>query len=179
MKEAKVQMTTGKVRMCYVVLERPRAIMEGQEPKYSIRLLIPKTDEATVGKIKSAIKAVMQKAVMEKWGGSLPDNFKNPLRDGDLEAFTSDTYSGQYFINASSRMKPLVVDADKREITHLGEVYSGCYGRAVISLYAYSTSLQSGVGCCLLGIQKLAEGERLGSFITADAFDEGEISCLD
>lgn len=41
------QITTGKVRFSYCNLFTPRAVQEGATPKYSVTLLIPKSDKAT------------------------------------------------------------------------------------------------------------------------------------
>ena len=46
---------TGKVRFSYVNIFKSRSFREGQEAKYSICLLIPKSDEKTVRKIRKAI----------------------------------------------------------------------------------------------------------------------------
>ena len=49
------QITTGKVRFSYCNLFTPRAVQEGATPKYSVTLLIPKSDKATMQKIKAAM----------------------------------------------------------------------------------------------------------------------------
>ena len=41
------QITTGRVRFSYVNAFTPRAAQEGAQPKYSVTLLIPKTDKNT------------------------------------------------------------------------------------------------------------------------------------
>lgn len=51
------QITTGRVRFSYVNAFTPRAAQEGAQPKYSVTLLIPKTDKNTIAKIKAAIEA--------------------------------------------------------------------------------------------------------------------------
>lgn len=50
------QITTGRVRFSYVNVFQPRAI-EGGEEKFSVTLIIPKSDTKTVSKIKAAIEA--------------------------------------------------------------------------------------------------------------------------
>ena len=51
------QITTGRVRFSYVNAFTARAAQEGAQPKYSVTLLIPKTDKNTIAKIKAAIEA--------------------------------------------------------------------------------------------------------------------------
>ena len=91
---------TGKCRLSYAHLFKPQAIDEGTEPKYSVCLLIPKSDKGTLTKIKAAVEAAKQ-AGMSKWGGKIPNNLKTPLRDGDEERSDQPEYVGCYFLNAS------------------------------------------------------------------------------
>ena len=42
-----MKVLTGEVRLSYANLTTPRAAQQGGEPKYSVTLLIPKTDVAT------------------------------------------------------------------------------------------------------------------------------------
>src|SRR5690606_42061011 len=80
----------------------PRAVEDGQEPKYSVSILIPKTDKATLAKIERAIEAAKQQG-LSMWGGKVPANLKTPLRDGDTDRPDDPAYKGHYFINATSK----------------------------------------------------------------------------
>lgn len=132
------KVVTDKVRFSYVNIFRSRAFQEGQTAKYSICLLIPKEDKATVKKIRAAIEAAIQDGISSKWGGKKPGNLKLPLRDGDEErADEAPEYEGMYFLNANSTQKPGIVDKDLNEILDPDEVYSGCWGRASINFYAF------------------------------------------
>ena len=42
------------------------------------------------------------------------------------------------------------------------EVYSGCYAKVKVALFAYSASGNRGIGASLEVIQKVRDGERLG-----------------
>lgn len=122
---------TGKVRFSYVNIFKSRAFQAGQDAKYSVCLLIPKEDKATIKKIKAAIDAAVQDGISSKWGGKKPANLKLPLRDGDAErADEAPEYEGMYFLNCNSTQKPGIVDKDLNEILDPDEVYSGCWGRA-------------------------------------------------
>ena len=99
---------TGKVRASFVHVFEPQSI-NGSEPKYSCSLIIPKSDTDTVGKIREAIEKAKQEGV-PKWGGKIPPNLKLPLRDGDIDRPDDEAYANSYFINASSREQPGVVD---------------------------------------------------------------------
>jgi hypothetical protein len=168
------KVVTGKVRLSYAHLFKPVAISEGQEPKYSVCLLIPKTDKVTLKKIAAAIDAA-KTAGTSLWGGKIPSNLKTPVRDGDAERPDQPEYADHYFINASSKQKPGIVDKHLNEILDSSEVYSGCYARASINFFAYNQAGNRGIGCGLNNIQKVADGDYLGGRSRAeDDFDTWE-----
>ena len=117
---------TGKVRFSYVNIFKARAAMAGGDEKYSISLLIPKSDKVTIKKIEAAVEEAIQEGISSKWGGKRPANLKLPLRDGDTERDTPE-YEGCFFLNANSNQKPGIVDRDLMEILDPEEVYSGCF----------------------------------------------------
>lgn len=166
---------TGLVRFSYVNIFRSRAFRDGQKEKYSICLLIPKSDKATVKKIQDAISEATADGILSKWGGKQPKNLHTPLRDGDEErADESPEYEGMYFLNASSNSKPGIVDRDLNEILDPEEVYSGCWGRASIDFYAYDTNGNRGIAVGLNNIQKQKDGERLGGARASAESDFGD-----
>lgn len=173
MSETKV--VTGKVRLSYVNIFRSRSFREGQDAKYSVCLLVPKSDKATVKKIKTAIEAAIAEGTASKWGGKKPGKLWTPLRDGDDErADEAPEYKGMYFLNARSDQKPGIVDRDLNEILDPDEVYSGCWGRASINFFPFDNSGNRGVGVGLNNIQKLKDGERLGSARASAENDFGD-----
>lgn len=161
-----IKVVVGPVRFSYESVHEPRAMQEGATPKYSISLLIPKTDKETVDKVNNAV-AKSKEDNKEIWGGKIPAVLKGGLRDGDAEKPDDPAYKGMYFINANSLQKPGVVDADLNPILDRSEFYSGCYGRASISFFAYNTSGSKGIGCGLNNVQKLRDGDKLGGSSTA------------
>jgi hypothetical protein len=158
---AETKLTTGKVRLSYANIWKPKAMAEGQEAKYSVSLLIPKSDTKTVNAIKSAIKAAAEEAQHTKFGGKIPANLKTPLRDGDDERSDDPSYAGHYFMNCSSKSKPIIVDRRREQITDENDVYSGCFAHVSVNFYAYNTSGNRGVACGLGNIQKVADGDAL------------------
>lgn len=151
-------MITGKVRFSYANVFQPKAAMDGGEAKYSVVLLIPKKDTKMVEDIKKDIQAAIQ-AGKEKWNGKIPPSVKTPLRDGDEERPDREEFKGMYFVSASSKVKPQVVDRNLQPIIDTTEFYSGCYGRASINFYAYSVNGNKGIACGLGNLQKLDDGE--------------------
>ena len=166
---------TGKVRFSYVNIFKSHAFKDGQDAKYSVCLLIPKEDKATIKKINAAIEEAVQEGIASKWGGKKPANLKLPLRDGDDErADEAPEYEGMYFLNANSTQKPGIVDKDLSEILDPDEVYSGCWGRASINFYAFNTNGNKGVGVGLNNIQKLKDDTRLGAARASAESDFGD-----
>lgn len=166
---------TGKVRFSYVNIFRSRSFREGQDAKYSICLLIPKTDKVTIAKIRKAIDAEIEEGIASKWGGKKPKNLKLPLRDGDDErADEAPEYEGMFFLNANSDTKPGIVDKDRNEILDPDEVYSGCWGRASINFFPFDSKGNRGIGVGLNNIQKLQDGERLGAARASAEDDFGD-----
>lgn len=160
---------TGKVRFCYVNVFEPTAMNEGDTPKYSICVLIPKSDTATIDKIKKAIEAAKEagKAKLADKNGRIPANLKLPLRDGDEERPDDPAFEDHYFINANSMCQPSIVDRSLNPIMSRDEFYSGCYGRASINFYAFNVS-SKGIAAGLNNLQKLENGEMLAGGSTAE-----------
>lgn len=159
--QAPTKVVTAEVRFSYAHVFTPTAIDENSEKKYSTSILIKKSDKETLAKINAAIEAAKQENA-GKWGGKVPPNLRTPLRDGDIDKSDDPTYAGCFFMTASSKRKPTVVDASKQEIIDPSEFYSGCYGRASINFFGYAAAGNKGIGCGLNAIQKLRDGEALG-----------------
>ena len=155
-----MKIVTGKVRFSYANVFEPQSV-NGSEPKYSVSLIIPKSDKKTLDKINKAIE-VAKKEGVSKLGGKIPANLKTPLRDGDLDRPDDEAYANSYFINANSKVKPGIVDKDLQAIMDPTELYSGCYGRASIVFYAYNANGNKGIAAGLQNLQKLEDGEPLG-----------------
>lgn len=80
------KVVTGiNTRLSYANIWEPKSINGGKE-KYSVILIIPKSDTKTVTAIEQAIDAAIEEGI-GKFGGKKPNKaaLKLPLRDGDLE----------------------------------------------------------------------------------------------
>lgn len=154
--------------MNFVRVFEPEAF-NGGEPKYSVILSFDKDNEELLEKIEAAINECVEKAKASKYAGKLPKGFKVvELKDGD-DDYDSEGFPGQYTIKASSAYKPEVVKkatvmgkAQIVPITDEDEFYSGCYGYASVSFFAYDNGVSKGVTCGLNGVIKSRDGERLG-----------------
>lgn len=171
------KVVTGKVRFSFCHIFEPQAQQDGGEPKYSVTLLIPKSDTATLGKIKAAMEEARENFVKKNGANSLPAKPNHTMHDGDGVRDSGDPYGpeckGCYVITVTNKSKPVIVDAFRNPVTDPGEVYSGCYGRAAINFYGYTRSGKKGISASLLSIQKLHDGEPFGTVGSADDFDDG------
>ena len=158
---------TGKnTRFSYLNANEPKTPMGGGEPRYSVSLIIPKSDAVTVAKIRAAIQAAYEEGESKLKGNSkvLPDldSLKTPLRDGDLERPDDEAYKNSFFVNANSTTAPQIVDRSVQPILDRSEVYSGCYARVSVNFYAFNSTGNRGIACGLGNIQKVRDGEPLG-----------------
>lgn len=162
--------TGPDTRWSYANVWDPKSI-NGGAPKYSVSLIIPKSDTATLDRIRAAIQAAYEEgeSKLKGNGKSVPplSAIKTPLRDGDIERPDDEAYANSFFINANSSNAPGIVDADRQEIIDRSEVYSGVYGRASINLYAFNSNGNKGIACGLNNLQKIRDGEPLGGKSTA------------
>lgn len=157
--------TGVNTRWSYVNAWEPKSI-NGGTPKYSVSLIISKSDTKTLEKIRAAIQAAYEEgqSKLKGNGRSVPalSALKTPLRDGDAERPDDEAYANSYFVNANSGTAPGIVDADRNPILERSEVYSGVYGRASINFYAFNSNGNKGIACGLNNLQKIRDGEPLG-----------------
>ena len=175
MTNSKTKVVTGLVRLSYANVWEPKAVNEGATPKYSVSLIIPKSDKETIAKINAAIDAAIEEGV-GKFGGKKPNKaaIKLPLRDGDVEREDDEAYANSYFLNANSTTAPQIVDVKVQPILERSEVYSGVYARVSVNFYAFNSNGNKGIACGLGNIQKVRDGEPLGGKTNA-ADDFGSV----
>lgn len=164
---------TPECRLSYASsLYKPRAQSEGGEPKYGCTLIFPKTARVELEKQVLA-------AIVEEWG---PDKgpqmakaglIKSPFLAGDGKEArnkkTGEIHPGMgadvFFIRVSSNKDrpPAVRWKDPNTQETEQNVYSGCYGKAVINAYTWDHPANGkGVSFGVHMFQKLRDGERLG-----------------
>jgi len=173
-----VKQTTSKVitgkntRWSYANVWEPKAI-NGGVPKYSVSLIIPKDDTVTIEKIKIAIQIAYKEGEGKLRGNAkqVPalTAIKTPLRDGDIEKPEDEAYKNSYFLTANALSAPGIVDKDRNPILDRSEVYSGVYGRASISFYAFNSNGNRGIAVGLNNLQKCRDGEPLGGKASAES----------
>ena len=170
---------TGEVRLSYANLTTPRAPRQGGEAKYSVTLLIPKTDTATKANIDASTEAAAQDAMGKLWNGVRPPMLPVPVHDGDGVRENGTPYGpeckGCWVITASSKIKPQVVhQSDVNTELAPQDIYSGMYARVTINFFGYMSNGKKGVGCGLGNVMKTRDGEPLAGGASA-ASDFAEV----
>ena len=167
--------TIGEVRLSYCNLFQPRANQAGQEPKFSVTVLVPKTNTAAKSAIDAAINAALEAGVSKCWNGVKPPVPSICVHDGDGvrpsdgQPFGAEC-KGMWVFTASCKADrpPFVVDANVQPIINQVDVYSGMWGRVNVTFFPYNSAGKKGIGCGLNGVQKLRDGDPLGSRVTAE-----------
>lgn len=160
--------TTGEVRLSYVHLFKPYAAQPGQEEKYSVTCLLPKTDVVTKQRIDAAIEAAKQKGLKDRWNGIMPPNVPNPVWDGDGVRADGTPFGpeckGCWVFTASSKAdRPIeVVDVNLNPIINQSEIYSGIYAQVNFTAFPYFNAGKKGIGFGLGPVRKTKDGDALG-----------------
>jgi len=164
-------LVTGRIRISYEHLLKAYAQQPGAEEKFSVTILLPKSDVATKQKIDAAIAAAINDGVTNKWKGVRPPNIPTPIWDGDGVRQSGEPFGpeckGCWVFTASSKLRPGVVDLNVQEILDSTQIYSGMYARVSINFFPYDAAGKRGIGCGLGNVQKLEDGEPLGGRTTA------------
>lgn len=171
------KVVTDKVRLSYVHLFEPYTSKPTQEARYSVTILIPKSDKRTLAKIEKAFAAAAEAGKAKHFGGKIPGNLKNTLHDGDDEADLerNPEYAGHMYMALSSKQRPGVVDASLNPVMDPTQVYSGCYGRVSMNAFAYSGE-QKGLSFGLDNVMFIEDGEPLGGVKTRAEDDFAEFA---
>jgi hypothetical protein len=146
------------VRICFVNLEEPSSY-KGGKPRYSVSVLIPKTDPVNKKFIDDQVKAAANKGKDKFWKGKVPQGLKvlcqvpgQVMRDGDAEqrengGTVGPEYKGCWFFTAAkpaAQGQPITmrrIPVAERERGRAVEeadpsiFYSGCTVKLDINLY--------------------------------------------
>jgi hypothetical protein len=120
-------------------------------------------------------KAVQDAIAEARENGKLPKKgaLKLPLRDGDEERPDDPAYEGMMFFNASSKIAPGIVDAQRQDIIDKMDFYSGCWGRMSFVFYPFAVSGNKGIAAGMNNLQKLKDDEPLaGNTSPQDDFND-------
>lgn len=174
--KSETRLVTGEVRLSFVHLFEPWTNDPEKEARYSVTLLIPKSDKDTIKRLRAAEDAAKEEG-KSKWGGKVPPNVASIIHDGDEEADLdrSPEYAGNLYMTVGSKQRPGVVDRNVDPILDPTQVYSGCYARVSLNAFSYNTAGKKGVSFGLGNVQFLRDGDPLGGWTRAeDDFDAVE-----
>lgn len=166
--------TINDVRFSYCNLFQPKAPFNNPQgkPKYSVTVLVPKTNTAAKAVIDNAISQAIDAGVSSKWNGVRPPQPSICVHDGDGPRPSDGSAFGEeckgcWVFTASTKQPPFVVDEYVQNIIDPTKVYSGMWGNVNVTFFAYNNAGKKGIGCGLNGVQKIRDGEALGGQITA------------
>lgn len=176
------QVVTGKVRISFPNIFTPVESLNGGDLRYTVTVIIPKSNTKDIEKMNAAIKEAAEQGVNSCFNGKMPAVIKHTLKDGDndiandgiplIEKYPE--YKNSYVIRLSTKFKPVVINAEtKEEILNPNEVYSGSMARVSMQFFAYNNKGNAGVSARLMNVAiYVGEGEHLGSFCTGEEFDD-------
>ncbi len=146
---------------------------------YSVSLIFNK-DNTDMDALEAAVKMAKE----EKFGSGKIKKFKNPIRDGDEERDEFEEYQNAWFINASSKRRPGIIDYRTGDVVDTDDedigIYSGCTIRCSVTFFGFDQKGNKGVGCGLNNIQVLKRGDRLdGGQGAESAFEDADDIDLD
>ena len=181
-KPSNTKVVLQNVRLSYVALLEPKAIQEGQDPKYSCMILIPKDDKKNLARIERAIDAAYEAGKATHLKGVKRDRFKITLRDADeeLDLEANPEFEGHMFMNVNSVQKPGLLDKYKKKTDSQDDIYSGVFAHVSVNFYAYNTAGNRGVTAGLNNVMSLGHGDYLGGRASAESdFEDFEVEELD
>jgi hypothetical protein len=163
------RVVTDKVRLSFPHIFEPYAFGD-EEPRYSVMVLIPKSDKKTLKALRDAEQEARKNGISSVFGGKDPgDKLASVIKDGDLVADEYPEREGHWYLTARTKTRPGVVDINVNPILDASEVYSGCYARVSLSAFPYKYGGNFGVSFGLGNVQKVADGENLGGAKSAEA----------
>lgn len=177
-KSSRVTVLSPKGRLCFMNVFKTVENLQKLE-EYSIDILFPKGSdiEWIAGKYRKVCMDVFEEDHTLKRPLSYKGKGKSDkaiLKDGDARYDAADKdkretyapYKGHVYMSIrilASDGKPLVLDRDGDDVIDPGEFQSGDYGRVQFSMSAYRQPKWGNmVSVKLMGVQKLADGEKLG-----------------
>lgn len=170
----------GECRLSYVNVFTPKPPFNKPDGdlKYSVTVLLPKSNVQAKAALDAAINAAIAEGPAKCWNGVTPPQPAISVHDGDGPRPSDGSpfgpeCKGMWVFTASCKADrpPFVVDANVQPIMQQSEIYSGVYGNVNISCFPYANTGKKGIGIGLNGVQKTRDGEPLASSVTAqDAF---------
>jgi len=169
------KVTTPIFRVSFPNIFTPTSF-DGGPAKYGVSMLFePAKFSEADKKAWAAMKALadeVSKNAFKKALKDLPDNFKKAFRRGEEKEGLDGYGPGIIFVNATSKMKPGLIDKDKTIITDQESFYAGCYARATVVCFSFDNK-GKGIAFGLNNLQKVRDGEAFsGRTDASEDFDD-------
>ncbi|MDY6281859.1 MAG: DUF2815 family protein [Erysipelotrichaceae bacterium] len=197
MKNPATRVKTSEVRLSFCHLAEPYSYGndDQQSPKYSVSMIISKSDSATIAAIRTNYNLAIEHGI-EKYGEAFrkkatplvrPEGSDQGLLidcDKDERYQEDKDYKNCYILSAKSLTPAPVyaIETGKKQLTpdEIKElVYSGCYGKVLFNFYPYNNR-RMGIACGLDSVLKTRDGESLGGRVNAmDYFGDDLNSAAD
>lgn len=166
--------TINNVRFSYCNLLQAVTKPGQTEAKFSVTVLVPKTNTAAKAAIDAAVQQAIEQGVSKCWNGVRPPLIAICVYDGDGQRPSDgmpfgEECKGMWVFTASSKAAnpPEVVDANVQRIINPAEVYSGMWGNINVNFFPYANGGKKGIGCGLNCVQKTRDDEPLAGHVSA------------
>lgn len=163
------KVVTPKFRVAFPSIFKPSEF--NGKTNYSVTMIWDKDTDIT------ELKKLCVNTAVEKWGDKTKKiKIQYPFRKGEEKDVSKyPVFEDTIFATAKSQYPCGLVDQKLQPILDENEFYAGCYARASVTAYASEYMGKYYVSLGLSNLQKLSEGDRLGSRTTAtDDFDAVE-----
>jgi hypothetical protein len=161
------------------IWEYEKPMKDDEEPsKHSVTMLFDR-DEVDLGIVKEAMGKLLKERFPKLAGKKLPDDFKNPIRNGDDKDYEG--FAGCDFVKATTKKTVAVYDQATNRVAKpsKGEndpIYSGAYYIACISPWAFDKAGARGMGFNLISLQKICDGDSFAGAGGSDGSEFGTVS---
>lgn len=151
------------VRLSFPHLFVAHAMKDGngneQEPKFSATFIMDVNEH---GQLLDRIDAIIDRIALDEFKKKI--GFKRCLRDGNEKSELDGYGDGKWFITASYKARPPVVDRMRNPITEAdGIIYAGCYVNATIRLWVQNNGWGKRVNAQLRAVQFVKDGDSFGA----------------
>lgn len=161
---------TPEFRLSFPALDEPKLGPDGTgEPKYSVRMLIPKDATGKNAELMAKIREGAKQAAISFWGDKIPANVKRPIKNGDEANASGQTFeqeAGMWVMNARTNQKVGCVDEKNRLIDDPKAIrekfYAGAWARATVLIGASKKAGNPAVYLILQNIQFLRDDTPFG-----------------
>jgi hypothetical protein len=179
-----MKITIQNTRIAFASIFEASAYGEN-EPKFSLKAII-----APASPTASELRRAFLSVAKEKWGAKgeaiyqqLVGQGKVALVEGDYLNAAGDPYdgfAGNYYVSASSKSRPLVIDRDKTPLVAAdGKPYSGCYCNVQIEIWAQDNKWGKRLNAELKGVQFVKDGVAFSGSAPASTDDFEDLSVED